>query len=732
MFQKSRNESFSINETPLKNKSPNILVAESLVSTPKRIAETPLRLQSSALPDSLIEVPPTETRVKRMAAIKANKYVDIVTRRLGKNTLELTLLYQFHFLEQVPKNGSTPKIFKTANKLQAKQSVLSTPVTKQVKTASLEETPVRHPSSKKNKGFQYRVIQSEYEVDLNSPSSINIAPASVTRFRYHDALSNGPTIVPESATRSKTRTAALSNPDSTPLKQQSSKSKTDSLFVVEEAKQVSEEPVNCAPPATPKVTIPVPQVEVEFVAPQSILRSSKRTRKPVEFSSAYPEQATPAAKKPNTNTSTIPAIQALKMTAPICTPLQPVTDEPIPPRSLSIAEQSNVPSIIVPGLASKNSEASSSNEEVYPKRTPIRLKTPSRIKASLPSLADHSKISLIEIQKSVTKESYLAAKATPKATATPKVEPWTSRFLKESVKPTPAVPLLVVKPVDTSKISGFAGSTSIPIANVPIVPKFPLNLANIASVTKSTNALEAVKVAESFKSAEASKVAEIAKLPETAKLTESVKSNEPSKPVEPFIKAETLKMVGKEPTPEESPLSRAKRIDMENKAREEKLKTLMADKTERLKKSIEEVQSPESEVEKQKRTEPIKPLPATMKPSMQSSKLPVKANVLPSPKIPSRLAEAFSGIDSELPSIDIGLVEEEKVVSKVLAGSSAIMTPKLPATPSQALLHKTAILNSASRKMNPVDTTLIKNIATPKFAPRPASSSPFLPEIPSE
>jgi hypothetical protein len=47
--------------------------------------DTPLRLPSSAADESLIEIPPTEGRLKRAAAIKANKYVDIVTRRLGNN-----------------------------------------------------------------------------------------------------------------------------------------------------------------------------------------------------------------------------------------------------------------------------------------------------------------------------------------------------------------------------------------------------------------------------------------------------------------------------------------------------------------------------------------------------------------------------------------------------------------------------------------------------------------------
>jgi hypothetical protein len=204
----------------------------------------------------------------------------------------------------------------------------------------------------------------------------------------------------------------------------------------------------------------------------------------------------------------------------------------------------------------------------------------------------------------------------------------------------------------------------------------------------------------------------------------SVRASEPNQAPQPVKVKESVKPL------EESPLSRAKRMDSENKAREDKLKTLMAGKAEILKKSISDVQSPESEVESKKTVESIKA--TTMRPAMQSSKLPVKANVLPSPKVPSRLAEAFSGQDAELPSIDMGLAEDERTVSKVLAGGSAILTPKLPATPSQAQLHKTAVINSASRKMTPIDTTLIKNVNTPKISASIASSSPFLPEIPSE
>ena len=622
-------------------------------------------------------------------------------------------LLSYASLEQVPKNGSTPKIFKTANKLQQKPSVPSTPSAP--KNATVQQTPVKIPSSKKTKTITYRVLDSEKQVDLNSPSSINIAPASVTRFRYHDALSNGPTIVPESATRSKTRTTAvaatsLPDPDATPLKQ-STKAKPESL--VDEPVNSEPEPV---PLATPKVSVSTaPQLDVEFVAPQSILRSSKRTRKPVEFS-AYSESATPATKTPN-----IPAIQALKLTAAASTPLRPSTADtaplPVPsaPKSVTThTEQPNLPSIIVPSLVAKNSEASSSNEEVFPKRTPIRLKTPSRGKAVLPSLADPNRIAVIEVPKSVSKEPVVATKATPKNSATPKVESWTSRYLKESVKNTLAVPLLV-KPVDTSKISGFSGSATIPVANVPIVPKFPLNLANIASVTKSMNAIEAATAKPAETPKDPIKTAEL-----LIKIAEPTKVKEIPKP--------------SAPTPlEESPLSRAKRMDMENKAREEKLKSLMADKAGRLKQSIGEVQSPESEVESKKAAETIKPVvTATMRPTMQSSKLPVKANILPSPKVPSRLAEAFSGQDVDLPSIDSGLLEDEKTVSKVLAGGSAIMTPKAPATPSQTQLHKTAVLNSASRKMNPIDTTLMKNISTPKISAPITSSSPVIPEIPSE
>lgn len=55
-------------QTPLKTKSPNLNSALN--------EETPARTAN-------VEVPTTEGGLRRTAAIKANKYVDIVTRRLG-------------------------------------------------------------------------------------------------------------------------------------------------------------------------------------------------------------------------------------------------------------------------------------------------------------------------------------------------------------------------------------------------------------------------------------------------------------------------------------------------------------------------------------------------------------------------------------------------------------------------------------------------------------------------
>lgn len=596
------------------------------------------------------------------------------------------------------------------------------------------QTPATKVSrTPEKKGLSNRLIESEQAaVDLNSPSSINIAPASVTRFRFHDALSAGPTIVPESATRPKAKQETLlPDPDSTPLKNVQQKSKADDALVSLNEPLATTMAEQSKPPATPKVAAPVPQVEVEFVAPQSVLRSSKRPRRPVELL-AYSEVSASATKKAATavSSSAIPAIQALKITTATSTPSKPaLAAESVPPPAPSVpksmvrSESIAMSAFTVPSLAQKNPETSSSNEEVLPKRTPIRLKTPSRAKAALPSLADPGKIAVIEVPKSISKDSLAStrqtpiATATPKASATPKVEPWTSRFLKDISKAAPAVPL-AAKPVDTSKISGFSGSASIPVANVPIVPKFPLNLANIASVTKSISSISTSSTATATAPVVQDTKKELIK-------EEGVKQDN----AKPALEAKTRPAV----VPE-SPLSRAKRIDMENKAREDRLKRLIANKSS----STDQVKIPESTVVEVKTPAGSVAKPATSvvkaPPPMQSSKLPVKTNILPSPKVPSRLAEAFSGVEAELPPIDDGLVEEETILNKVLAGGSAAapVTLKVPATPSQAQLHKTAVLNSVSKKLNPTDHS--KSTSTPKTTSSSAlaSSSPALPEIPSE
>lgn len=635
-----------------------------------------------------------------------------------------------------------------------------------------------------------------------SPAAIGMAPSTISKTRLNQTFS----IAPE--TKKPAITSPVKNLSPVKTSQRSSKgSKRESPVKVQKVSPlkaaqkpsplkepkpasiksqrvspIKKSPQVSAPPvaATPKAPV------VEFVAPQSVLRSSKRPRKPVDtsiFNEDVSAVSSPAMKKQNkfSEAPIFPTVSINSQSHVKIVPQTPQTVPVAPPVMPVSSKVSNFPTIIVPLTAAKTEETSSNEDLVTlatsSKRTPLRVqptRTPTRTKSAIPSLSDYSaaaKIAVIEVAKNINSAS-AAPSVQNSVSVTPKVEPWTSKFIqKEPTIVAPSVNLsksslnVNIKPVDQSKISGLSNLTSGTTASVPVVPRFPLNLANISNITKSTTTL---------------------------------------------LKSESPHLEKPAAIVPESPLSRAKRIDLENSSREEmmKSKTIAAEiKTEIPPIKVSDAKSTDSVFKVAKDSVLKTSTDITVNTSVQqqqTSKLPVKpksaATVLPSPKIPSRLAEAFSGIDSELPPIDIGLVDDEKILKNVLNGSSANATesagfvnPKMKKqgpgvsvtnnTNNNSInssnnnnnnvsnnaeiqvnsqLHRTAVLNSAARKvnsnnnininsdnnksLNPKQQTAVQpsqtNAALPSTPkPQPQSvapstkldtSSPSLPEILSE
>lgn len=720
--------------TPLKNKSP----VNATLTTPK----------PSASQLSISSTPFTEGRARRTAATKADKYIDIVSRRLA----------------EVPANGSTPKSMKIASKLiseatpnsrrtillsqtlnkseippprKSPQNIPSKPLVIDIPAATPVSVRKRRRAAKIHQMFETSLISlataasSSSEAGSLSPAAIVKAPSTITKTRLNQSftLNESAKTVNQSPAKKSQKVSPIKEKKTSPSKEiVNKKFSSERVSIVASAPSVA---------ATPKVPV------VEFVAPQSVLRSSKRPRKPTD-TSIYNEDASsiasPASKKQAkfSEPSIFPTVSINSQSQVKITPQTPVTTVPAVPVIQVSAKVSNVPAIIVP-LTAVNTEEYSSNEDLNSlastsKRTPLRVqpsRTPTRTKSAIPSLSDYSaatKIAVIEVAKNLNSNANTNTNSTNNSvvnsSATPKVEPWTSKYIQKDPVVTTVVPPVVnlsksglsvnIKPVDTSKISGLAISSGT--ASVPIVPRFPLNLANISNITKSTTSL--------LKS-------EISNTNVTNNVSTS--KNDPSS-------------ISSANVPE-SPLSRAKRIDLENSSKEEKMKNIMELK----KKSTTEIKSesvePKSEVKSNvsdSRTASV-PNSNTSKtinvsavdvPSISlSSKLPIKpkssSTVLPSPKVPSRLAEAFSGIDSELPPIDIGLVDDEKILKNVLSKTGAgtggtvesngFINPRMKKQPlnntvnsinsnsnnninneaqTNSQLHRTAVLNSAARKVN--------------------------------
>lgn len=787
--------------TPLKDKdkSPN--------NTSSLLPSTDFTPKPSQLSSST-ETPFTASRTRRTAATKADKYIDIVSRRLA----------------EVPANGSTPKSMKIASKLiseatpNSRRNILlsaslnsrSGTVDPAVSTTQQTQpvaTPVsvrkRNRTAKIKEMFQTSLLSQAAEITESgslSPAAIDFAPSTISKTsklsQVHTTTATVKAPSPKkSPVKSPLRRSQRVSPARTVEKSKAQQVQQKPSPLKEQSTTTAEPQIahQAAVAATP-VSFKAPVVE--FVAPQSVLRSSKRPRKP----SIYNEDAaSPALKKQAqpkfADPSIFPAVnvnsQSHVKIAPPQTPQTQTNSMPQPslPASVSVViappnstrtSSVAVPAIIVPLSATRGEEEASSAEDLSAlalassRRTPLRVqpvRTPTRAKAVIPSLSDYStatKIAVIEVSKNnsnaSTSISNVNANNTPAAVAvnsTPKVEPWTSQFMQKdanvkslNTSTNPVAPPMKsalninIKPVDTSKISGFSALTGS--AAVPTVPKFPLNLANISNITKSSSTLLAESIVKSKEAA----------------------VQGPAPVAVPVI-------------PPESPLSRAKRIDSENSSRDEKMKSVNISsnesKTEKLKKAIGELSSEainSASHVKISTTAPVVTASAPANTVQVTSKLPVKpkssTTVLPSPKIPSRLAEAFSGIDSELPPVEIsGLVDDEKVMKSVLAGgtveSSGLANPKMkkqpsvmsnistsstnvPSTPitTATQLHRTAVLNSAARKINPVQSTQQPPVtqATVKPAlpstPKPQvaasvpsktlldTSSPNLPDIPSE
>ncbi len=781
--------------TPLKNKSP----VNATLTTPKPTA--------SQL--SITSTPFTEGKTRRTAATKADKYIDIVTRRLA----------------EVPANGSTPKSMKIASKLiseatpnsrrtillsqslskseiplsrksEVPQCTPSKPLLVEVPAATPVSVRKRKRAAKIHQMFETSLISlataASSEIGSLSPATIGKAPSTITKTRLNQTFSTNEPVKIVSPILKKTQSPVKRSQKASPVKgKKTSPHKEPSREEYSHPRASNNIP---SVATTPKAPV------VEFVAPRSALRSSKRPRKLVD-TSIYNEDvstvASPATKKQAkfTDASIFPTVSINSQTQVRITPQTPAAIVPAAPVIQISAKVSNVPTIIVPLTASKVEEFSSNEDltaiESTSKRTPLRVqpsRTPTRNKSAIPSLSNYSaatKIAVIEVAKNLNSNTNTNNSVLNSSSATPKVEPWTSKFIqKESSAATISAPSVNlskaglsvnIKPVDTSKISGLSGSSGT--AAVPIVPRFPLNLANISNITKSSTTLLKSELSNNTNTTSDT----------TSNNTTTTFNNSSISVVVP-----------------ESPLSRAKRIDSENSSKEEKMKSMMELK----KKSMLETKS--VSVSKVSETtimtsETYIKLPSSSNIAAKtitvtavdnnqnniqsSSKLPVKPKssltVLPSPKVPSRLAEAFSGIDSELPPIDIGLVDDERILKSVLSGSknngvgaesNGFINPKMKKQPTNVTansnsnsntmnnsetqtnsqLHRTAVLNSAARKVNgaATETTKEKPPSTKttgtqqqqhnKVAPLPSTpkpptssakldtSSPSFPEILSE
>lgn len=149
------------------------------------------------------------------------------------------------------------------------------------------------------------------------------------------------------------------------------------------------------------------------------------------------------------------------------------------------------------------------------------------------------------------------------------------------------------------------------------------------------------------------------------------------------------------------------------------------------------------EMETSKQPQPASQ-PSTLAPpvALPISRLPVKPknSVLPSPKVPSRLAEAFTGIDAELPPIDFGLIDDDKAlnqelgkITKSTTTPSAVAPSALNASSANSL-HKTAVLNSSQTKAQvpevaaPIKEHHLTALAV-QISPSRSCTSPKLPDI---
>ena len=809
--------------TPLKDKdkSPtSFTLNSSSLTTPKPKLD-PSKLSISSTP------PFTEGRTRRTAAAKADKYIDIVSRRL----------------DEVPANGSTPKSMKIASKLISE----ATPNTRRtillaqsLKNSSIgagtrksdvpQDTPNRHSmrieipeatpvsarkrkrTAKINQLFETSLMslasaasleKESVSAGLLSPTGIGRAPGTISKSRLNQVYTTDDnkkeTALMISSTTMKSKSPVKENSPltyskaslkSSPSKkvhspmrrsQRLSPSRVDAISDKATQKSSTLKEPKRIPAIFPDIvsvetTIPASSIHstpkapfVEYVAPQSALRTSKRPRK-LHDTSVYNDEA--SARSPvkqnhpkYSDSSVFPTVVSINSQSRVkLIPQTPIPSDlvineiqPQPQFSSRISIiSSNVPTIIVPLSAAKQEDYSSNDDlSVTSKRTPLRVqqpsRTPTRTKSAIPSLSDYSaatKFAVIEVAKNSTLNNNISA--------TPKVEPWSSKYLQKEAQKAP--PLLVpavnlsktglnvnIKPVDTSKISGYSNGA------IPIVPKFPLNLSSISNITKASTIIKSDQTAT------------------------------------PIVKVP------------ESPLTRAKRIDSENSHREEKIKIIMDNNSDRNNKFMptSEPGAKDSNLKDADLHHNIRNLNSQRtqnQHAFMSSKLPIKPkttanNTLPNPKIPSRLAEAFSGIDSELPPIDIGLVDDEKILKKVLNGSTAsesaaFVNPKMKKQPaiaavnnnnniesqsssnSSAQLHRTAVLNSAARKVNAEKTTEMtenrpviskqpqqhhhqqqkhnhqnkqqiapntpKPSVTASKATKLDTSSPLLPEIPSE
>jgi hypothetical protein len=773
------NETF-IAATPLKGKGSPLAKAQQAAASPAKLSSRPLLPPATPAPN---ETP--ASKLRRNAALLATKAIDFVTRKFGTLNQEQLIRDAKHTESLIAIDYTSPaqSVRKNSGK------IVVAALEKPVKQASIDADPFAPPSTVRKR----RIISK-----IASP-----------------ATSKGPESKCASPSKAAASTELPPLPPSTTKKRKAQQAEVITAEVSKSPLKASMPiPALSAAANTPKVKTAI----VEFVAPQSIARTSKRPRRSLD-SSVFEESsnvlATPVARRqtaldmtctPNmsqaSGTASFPGPHSIYIASrPSVTLIAPSAPLPVKEPVSAAPVAPNVPKIpIVAPVTGQTAEGSMQIPPSAPKRTPIRVqpaRTPTRPKAVIPTLGDYStskRVSVIEVAKAhlaSTAPALMTGSATTKpnnstasltatpsvpVAATPKVESWTSKFFTGE-KPTIAASItasnVTIKPLDTSKL---ISAPVIPVANVPNVPKFPLNLANISNISSLAKA-SATQQQQQQHDASAKPVA-LSKPPNQ------------QHPANAF--------------PPESPLSRAKRIDSENALKEQQIQSQMASKADRLKQAMGQLRSsdelkavvnveeaPNQEAIRVK-AEPVVIIEGSeaeglvdtattaaaiatttvtgIAPPISSSKLPVKprAPVLPSPKIPSRLAEAFSGIDSELPPIDIGLVDDEQVLQRVLANKedavktqqataskaanvkSLLAKPAIPAVapsiakpvllahqPSSNPLHKTAVMNSAATrtKIIPLDTTVMvvkPATSAPSIAlksPGKIGTSPGLPEI---